>query len=86
MDRQNGFRPRRDGGAEVNGVEVIGVEVDIDEHRSRPESRDRAGAGEKRVRRRDHFVAARDAERHERQQQRIGSRRNSHRVLHAEDR
>ena len=62
------------------GIEVEGRGIDVDEHRPRAEPRDRAGGGEERIGRRDDLVARADAERHQRQQQRVGARRDGDRV------
>ncbi len=60
--------------------------IDVDEHRRRAEPADAAGRREERIRRRDDFVARADAERHQRDEQRVGARRDGDRVLGLEER
>ena len=73
----------RDRGA---GVDVERGRIDVDEDRLRAEPGDGAGGREERKGRRDHFVAGADVERHQRGQQRVGSRRHADGVRHAEER
>ena len=60
----------------VVGIEVERREVDVGEHRPRAQPRDRAGSGEEGERAGHHLVAGAHAERHQRDHQRIGSRRD----------
>ena len=57
--------------------------IDVAENRPRAGPRDGAGGGEERERRGDHLIARTDAERHERQQQRIGARGHADAVRRA---
>ena len=59
------------------GVDVEGAGLDIDEHRPGADAHDAAGRGEERIRRRDHFVAGADVERHQRGEHRVGARRQA---------
>ena len=68
------------------GVEVEGARIDVGEHRARAQPRDGAGGGEERQRRGHHLVAGADAERHERDQQRVGAARHRDGVAHARSR
>ena len=63
------------GGASGNRprVEIEGSRVDIDEHRRGAEPPHRAGRGEKRVRRQNHFIARPDLEGHQSQEQGVAA-------------
>ncbi len=86
MDRHDRLRPRRDRGDGLRGIDVEREGIDVDQHGTRSDARDAACRREKRVGRRDDFVARADAERHEREQQRVGARRDADGVLDAEER
>ena len=58
-------------------VDVVGLRVDVHEHRRGPPAGDRPGRGEEGVRGRDHLVARPDPEGHQRDQQRVGARRDA---------
>ena len=55
-------------------IEIVGNRIDIDEHGPRIQTRDRTSRSHKRERRSNNFVAGTDTERHQRQQQGIGTR------------
>ena len=59
MDRDDRTRLRRHGRLDLRRVDIVGVRLDVDEHRPGAGPPDRAGRGEERVRRRDHLVARR---------------------------
>ena len=84
MDRHDRFRARRDCRDGLRRIDVERRRVDVDEHRLCADARDAAGGGEERVGGRDDFVAGADAERHQRQQQRVGTGRHRDRVADAE--
>ena len=54
-------------------IDVAGVGLDVDEHRRRAEQHDHLGGGGEGERRRDDLVARLDAQRHQRDQQRLGA-------------
>ena len=60
--------------------------IDVDEHRRRADARDGAGGGEERVGAGDDLVARPDAERHQRDEQRVGAGGDADGVLHPEQR
>ena len=61
------------------------VRLDVDEDRPGSDAGDRAGRREERERRGDHFVARTDAERHQRDEQRIGPRGDRRRRARPDD-
>ena len=65
-------------------VDVERDRIDVDEPRRRADARDAAGGREERERRRDDLVAGTDAERHQRDEQRVGARRQADGVRDAE--
>ena len=67
VHRHEGLGPRRNGPFEQRGIHVVGVRLDVHEHRLRPQARDGAGRGKERVRHRDHFISRPHAAGHERQ-------------------
>ena len=71
----------RDRRADGGRIEVERRGIDVAEERPRTEARDDTGRREERERRRDDLVAGADVERHQRQQQRIGARRQAEAVL-----
>jgi hypothetical protein len=75
---------RRDGGFEQTRVEVVGARVDVHEHRLRAGKRDHLAGRNEGERRRDHFVAAADAVRHQGDQQRVGAARRADAMLDAD--
>ena len=84
VHRQDGPRSRRDRRGERLRIDIEGDGVDVHEHRPRAEADDRACGGEERIRRRHHFVAGRDPEGHQRQQDRVGSGRYRNGVVDPE--
>ena len=79
MDRHDDLRARGDLFLDARHVDVVVGEVDVDEHRPRPEAVDDTGGGEERIGRNDDVVAGADAEDHQRYEQRIrtGGQRDS---------
>ena len=73
VNRQDGLRPVRHGRSDALGIDVEGL-VDIDQNGLRTETRDRACRGEERIGCRHYLVAAPDAERRQRDEQRVGAR------------
>ena len=71
----------RDRCANGGRIEVERRGIDVAEERPRTEPRDDACGREERERRRDDLVAGADVERHQREQQRIGARRQAEAVL-----
>ena len=69
---------------DVLRVEVQRRRVDVGEDRRRADARDRLGRRVERERRADHLVAAADAERVEREHERVGAVRDADRVRDAE--
>ena len=67
--------------ANGGGIEIERRGIDVAEERPRAEPRDDAGRREERERRRDDLVAGTDVERHQREQQRVGARRQAEAVL-----
>ena len=63
-----------------------GVGVDVDEHGRGPRRAHRGGGGHRGERGHDHLVAGADAQRGERQAERVGARRHAHRVAPAGER
>jgi hypothetical protein len=57
--------------------------IDVGKHRSRAGHHDRESAVGRRERRRDHFVAGPNPERHDRQRERVGARADADRVFRA---
>ena len=81
--RHDGPRTRRDGRLEERRIEVPGPPVDVYEHRRRPGERDHFARCDERERRRDHLVATTNAERHERDQERVRAARGRDAVSRA---
>ena len=57
--------------------EVVGDRIDVHELGDGPEPRDAAGRRKERIRAGDHFVAGTDAQRHHRDEERVGARRHA---------
>ena len=72
VDRNNGLRALRDGGVDACRVQVERVRVDVGEDGRRAEQRGGLGRGDERERRADHLVARANAERHQRDLERVG--------------
>ena len=83
MDRDDRPRSRRDRRFDQCGVDVVGIGLDVDEHRLGAGAPDGAGGGEEGVRRRDHFVAGADAAGQQRQEERVGPQRAADTASHA---
>ena len=64
MDRDNGLGPWSDGPPGLDGIDIERVRVDIHEHGTSTQPRNRAGGREKRVCGRDDLVSRTDSERH----------------------
>src|SRR5262249_29767535 len=69
-----------DGAPRRRRVHIECVRLDVDEDRPRAQAPDRAGGGKEAIRRRDDLVARPDPERHQGNQQGVGSRRDAHRM------
>ena len=82
-DRARAFGHRGLGAA---GIERRGVGVDVDEDGRGPRRAHRGGGRHRGERRDDHLVAVADAQRGEREAERVGPRRHSHRVSPAGER
>ena len=65
-------------------IDVVGARVDVDEDRLRAGERDHFARRDEGERRSDHFVAAPDAVRHQRDQQRVGAARRADAMLDAD--
>src|SRR5690606_29696473 len=76
VDHDDRAQPRAalGGGARRRGIEAVGGRVDVGEDRAGAEPRDRPRRREEREGRADHLVAGADAERLQREQQRVGAR------------
>jgi len=77
MNRENRFRPGRDRGFYGAGIEVVGVAFNIGKNGSRPHPGNAACRCEEAVRGGNHFIPGADIQRHQGQNQGIGSRRAS---------
>ena len=84
MDRQDGLGSLPDGPFEQRGIHVVGVRLDVHEHRLRAQARDGAGRRKERVRHRDHLVSRSHAAGHERQQDRVGAGGHADGLAHAD--
>ena len=84
MDRHDRFRPRRDRPRDFRRVYVERLGIDVDQDRPRADADDTAAGREERIGRRDDLVARTDPEGHQREQDRVGARRHSDGVRHAE--
>jgi hypothetical protein len=84
MDGNDRAGARRDRSGHRRRVDVEGERIDVDETRRRAKTHDRPRCREERERRGDHLVAGTDAERHERDDQRVGSRRHADGVSDAD--
>ena len=80
MHRDDRLGLRRDRRGQLRHVEVERDRIDVHEDRRGPDPRNRPHRREKRVGRRDHFVARPDAFRHQRHDQRVRTRRHAHAV------
>ena len=74
MYRDNGFGLRRYGRFQLPPVQVVGFRFDIHKHRLGLQTGNTAGSGDERERNRDDLVTAVYTQRHQRQQQSVGSR------------
>ena len=79
-DRLGGFAEFAE---DLAWIEIERLGVDVDEHGRRAEAPDSAGGGEEGEAGQDHFVARADAERHQRQEERVAARGAADRVLDA---
>ncbi len=77
VDRADGLRPGRDGRGHLVRIDVIGLAVDIDEHRRRACVQDRRDRGVERVPDRDDLVTR--AETHPREDAHLGDGPVAHR-------
>ena len=84
MDRHDRLRLLGDHGLDLARVEVQRRRVDVGEDRRGAAARDRLGGREERERRADHLVAGADAERVEREHERVGAVGDADRVLDGE--
>ena len=85
VDRHDRRGARRDLPGGVFEVDVEVVRVDVDPDRGGAEAGDGAGGGEEGEGREEDLVALADAERHQREQERVGAGGDPEGVLHAEE-
>jgi hypothetical protein len=71
--RQDRARRGTDRGLEQRRIEIVGVRIDVDEDRPCAEQRDRLAGGDEGERRGDDLVARSHPERHQREQECVGS-------------
>ena len=83
MHRHDRLRARRDPPRRVAHIEVETDRARIDEDRRRADARHAARRGEKSEARAEHLVARADAQRHQREQDRVGAGADAERVLRA---
>ena len=83
MHRDDRLRPRRDLLFDPLDVDVVGLRIDVDEHDLRAGHLDRFGRGDEAVGDGDDLVARPDAERLQRDEQRIGAVRHADAVVDA---
>jgi hypothetical protein len=83
VHRQNGSRPRRDGGLGGGRVERQAIGIDVGEDRPGPGHHDRQRRIGGRERRRDDFVSGADVEGPQDQRDRVGARADAHGVWRA---
>ncbi len=79
-------RARCDRRADSGRIEVVGLRVDVHQHRPGAAADDGAGGGEKRVSAGDDLVAGTDAERHQGHEQRVGAGGDADGVPHPDHR
>ena len=77
VDRDDGLCPGAQFGRNCAEVDIEGLGVDIDKHRSGAEPGNDTGGGEKRKRCGHHLVAVSDTERHQAGQQGVGAGRHA---------
>ncbi len=77
VDRDDRAGPVGNRSANRRGIDIEAHRIDIDQNRRRAKQRDHFGGGDIAERRRDHLVAAPDAERHQRQLQRVRTVRDA---------
>jgi hypothetical protein len=78
VHRQQSRRPGRDAPLDILGVEAERALLDIGEHRTRADAQHRVGARDEGEGRADHLVAPADAERQQRQLERVGAGGRQH--------
>ncbi len=84
MDRDHGLRSRTDAVGKLLRIHAVVNGIDVDEYRARTQPRHDPSGGEKREGRHHHLVTGADAERHQRFEQGVGARGDTHRMRNTE--